>query len=276
MREFVRVFVQKFDPDQKVFDEMLPLELAENLEASRVDDGEDSTDQNSEVAPKVLIQAEDFGRGYAMPFYGYQRPSSDYFNSNLTLNNFVIADVSSGNHKVLLYDERAQGKDANALCSLRMLHHLSKIGLGARVSLSILDNCVGQNKSNSVMKFFSLLSLLFYEKVVLVYLIPGHSHMVADRVVAWCKNKVRGLNIYHPQDMAKKFGDVKNVEATFFDHNDPKRPFFVGWESLLNKYFLNMPPGFTGSYFLRHLPIAHMNQLAVTWVTKYKISPARN
>jgi hypothetical protein len=44
-----------------------------------------------------------------MPFYGHQIPSVDYFNSNLTLNNFIIAGVSTGNNLVFLYDERTQG-----------------------------------------------------------------------------------------------------------------------------------------------------------------------
>jgi hypothetical protein len=37
---------------------------------------------------------------------------------------------------------------------------------------------------NSTMRFTVLLCLLFYDKVVLLFLIPGHSHMIADRVVA--------------------------------------------------------------------------------------------
>jgi hypothetical protein len=37
------------------------------------------------------------------------------------------------------------------------------------------------------MMFCAMLSLLFYKKVVCLYLIPGHSHMIADRVLAWMK-----------------------------------------------------------------------------------------
>jgi hypothetical protein len=32
--------------------------------------------------------------------------------------------------------------------------------------------------------FYALLSLLFYDKVALLFLIPGHFHNQADRVVA--------------------------------------------------------------------------------------------
>ena len=68
----------------------------------------------------VQIQAEDYGGGIALPHYGYRRPSADYFNSNLMTYNFVIADISSGENNVFFYDERGQGKGADALCSLRI------------------------------------------------------------------------------------------------------------------------------------------------------------
>ncbi|EEY60621.1 uncharacterized protein PITG_13349 [Phytophthora infestans T30-4] len=94
------------------------------------------------IIPDTYDAAEDYRGGISMPYYGHVRPSANYFNSNLILQNFVVADISNGVNNVYFYDERAQGKDANALCSLR----------------SILDNCVGQNKSKAVLVFFAFLS----------------------------------------------------------------------------------------------------------------------
>ena len=59
----------------------------------------------------VLLQAEDYGGGIALPHYGYRRPSVDYFNSNLMSYNFVIADISSGENNVFFYDERDKAKE---------------------------------------------------------------------------------------------------------------------------------------------------------------------
>ena len=42
---------------------------------------------------------------------------------------------------------------------------------------------------------------------------------------------------------------TKSVKAEFLDHNDLKRPFFVSWSALLDKYFKKMLPGFTFYYF---------------------------
>ena len=103
--------------------------------------------------------------------------------------NFVIADITTGENNVYFYDERGQGKGADALCSLRLRYHLrkfeqySKTGQMPKLSMSLLDNCVGQNKSQDVIMFASLLSLLFYEKVAFMYFLPGHTHMHPDRVV---------------------------------------------------------------------------------------------
>ena len=95
--------------------------------------------------------------------------------------------MSKNENHVYFYDERAQGKDSHALCSLRLRYHLAKMPEGAECSFSLLDNYVGQNKSNAVLKLANLLSLLFYTKVTLLFLVSGHSHMIADRVVAWVK-----------------------------------------------------------------------------------------
>ena len=51
--------------------------------------------------------------------------------------------------------------------------------------ISIRDNCVAQNKSNATLKFEAFLSMIFYKLVLIIYLIPGHSHILPDRVVPW-------------------------------------------------------------------------------------------
>jgi nicotinic acid mononucleotide adenylyltransferase len=57
------------------------------------------------VAPQIQIQIEDFGGSFAMPHYGHLRPLADYFNSNLIVSNFVVADLISNNSDVFFYDE---------------------------------------------------------------------------------------------------------------------------------------------------------------------------
>ena len=98
---------------------------------------------------------------------------------------FIIANLS---YVTIL---RCMGKDKDALCSLRLNYHISsrqkcleENRTPPEVYVSIRDNCIGQNKSNVTMLFDCWLSLSFYKRVMLVFLLPGHSHMIADRVVA--------------------------------------------------------------------------------------------
>ncbi|CAM6105554.1 unnamed protein product [Calypogeia fissa] len=260
MSDFIKLFVKEKNPNQ-----VLPTVLLQDCIDSEVHTldkvlpdkvGALGSDLKKPPVPTVLIQAEDFGGSLALPYYGFNRPSADYFNSNLILHQFVSANINDDTNRVSFYDERGQGKGADALCSLRLCNYLDLLE-GYRVAgseapsylINILDNCVGQNKSNIVMKFFALVSLLLFEKVVLLYRIPGHSHMKADRVVAWCKGAIRGCNKYCPTEIAKACNGVKGVCAKFLDHRDPKRPFFINWEKILDKYFKSMPPRFTGYYF---------------------------
>lgn len=109
-------------------------------------------DDDSLQGCKVWLQCQDFAGNFSMPFYGDIRPSRDYYLSNLCLYNFVCADLSRNKNFVLSYDERGQGKGGDAMCSLRL-----KLYLEATFNTDpkdrpdtlfvILDNCVGQNKS---------------------------------------------------------------------------------------------------------------------------------
>ncbi|KAE8960311.1 hypothetical protein PR001_g30422 [Phytophthora rubi] len=207
----------------------------------------------------MQIQIEDFGGGLPLPNYGNRRPSADYFNSNLMLHNFVVADLTSGENNVFVYDERAQGKGADALCNLRLFQHLrlrqqyrqasNEAPENTHTLLLILDNCVGQNKSRVVFMFYAMLSIVFYKKVLLLFLLPGHSHNSADRVVGWCKRNLKGKNLYDPGEVVAQMNTTPAIKAEFLDHRTGTDPFFVGWKALLSKYFESMPDGYTANYF---------------------------
>ena len=113
---------------------------------------------------------------------------------------------------------------------------------------NFLDSCVGQNKSNSTMMFCAM-SLLFYKKVVCLCLIPGHSHIIADRVAAWMKNSIRGKQMFHPSQFVESCNQINSVNACFLDLTGNDCNFFIGWDSLLAKYFKKLPSGFTHGYF---------------------------
>ena len=171
------------------------------------------------------------------------------------LHNFVIADITGEKNNVHFYDERSQGKGADALCSLRLRYHLEKMrvfqknGIQPQLSMSLLDNCVGQNKSQVVIQFMCLLSVLFYKAVAVLYFLPGHSHMLPDSVVGYCKRAIRRLNLYTPSQIVDCCSKVKSVYPEFLEESDQDKPFRVNWAVKLSKYFVKMPSGFTFYYF---------------------------
>ena len=113
---------------------------------------EDTIDPESIVDTKnVLLQCEDYAGNLVSPLFELERPSKDYYASNLNLYIFVITNMTTGKNYVYLYDERAQGKNAEALCNLRIRYHIkilneNYIGKNKpipRTFYSIMDNCVG-------------------------------------------------------------------------------------------------------------------------------------
>ena len=203
----------------------------------------------------ALVTAEDYGMSGSFPHYGQIRPQSDYFNSNLNWHNFVMSDISRSENNIFLYDERTMGKDKQALCSLRLNFHIENLRRCERenkrhpeIFISIWDNCVGQNKSNTTMQFDAFLSLSLYKRVLVIFFIPGHSHMIPDRVVAWMKAGIKNKNIYNPNDLEKEINKVKNIKANFFAHTDRWRPCFDKWDQFLGKHLKKLPAGFTNNY----------------------------
>ena len=225
MRAFNETFTSNMDPHFSLSLDILPDEIDDEMKENDYDnisslqsgalDYDPVTEIESHNSPIVTLQAEDYGGNLSLPHYGYKRPSADYFNSNLLLYNFVQSDLVSGLNKFTFYDERAQGKGGDALCNMRLDYHLMKAKSETKptISISILDNCVGQNKNNTVMKFHAFLSLCLYERVVLLYLLPGHSHMHADRAIAWMKDSIRKLSLFTPDEIVEKVSSVKSLQG---------------------------------------------------------------
>lgn len=138
-------------PEAKIFDDAV-----DSLPDFLDDDFRKMSLDESTHSPRVRLQCEDYGGNLTLPHYGRHRPGRDYYVSNLSVMNFIISDLTSGINQVFLYDERAMGKGCDALCSLRWLYHFrlyincrdnGKLSEFPDTLYLIMDNCVGQNKS---------------------------------------------------------------------------------------------------------------------------------
>ena len=140
---------------------------------------------NAPVCPKVILEAHDFGGSLPLPHYGIRRPGVDYYQSNLMQHNFIMCKIGRQEHRIMFYDERDQGKGADACISMRMIHYLRKLselraaGLKPEeeVSLMVLmDNCTGQNKTRAVMQFFCMLNAEYSFQESCTFLFCNGSH----------------------------------------------------------------------------------------------------
>uniref|UniRef100_UPI00358E39F6 uncharacterized protein n=1 Tax=Myxine glutinosa TaxID=7769 RepID=UPI00358E39F6 len=264
MNEAVKAYQSAWAPDQPLVD-ACPLELDTDQELQRgqthreTGSEDDKAGGDPEVVPeadvtavKVLVQCEDYGQAIPLPSYKSHRPNVDYFNSDLHLQNFNLCNITNASNKILLYDERHAGKDGNAVCSLRwhahtqLIKNLIKDGQQPPTMLvKVMDNCVGQNKSQVTQMFSALLSTLLYERVADFFLIPGHSHMKADQVVGNCKRLLLRQNIYLPQQVADAYNTIHSMNAEVIT---PASGVFMRWEAFLKKHMKPLPGGLTGSY----------------------------
>jgi len=55
---------------------------------------------------------------------------------------------------------------------------------------------------------------------MLIYLIHGHSHNIADWIIVWCHNAMEGKNFYILMAIIKVVNQVKGVNTKFIDHRE--------------------------------------------------------
>ena len=212
----------------------------------------------------VDVQMEDFAGTLPLPMLNLTKFAAAYYHSHLSMFAFVICNITYGENRIILYDERAQGKGAEALCNLRFRYYFEKFKKrfesGCRgdnlypILYLIMDNCVGQNKSQAVFKFFLLMSLMFYRQVIAHFNLSGHSHLCNDVVTGHAKTALRRMNTYHPKQMVECMNSVKGIVAEFIDHENQGSYLFTGWENFLDSLFPDIDSskikgGYTSCFF---------------------------
>ena len=112
-----------------------------------------------------------------------QIPVQDiYYYRQLTVCTFGIHNLKSKAMTCYVYHEGEAGKGANDVCSF-LKHYFEQDAERKIKKLYIFgDNCCGQNKNNTMIRFvMSLIELKIFEKVEIFFPIRGHSFMPCDR-----------------------------------------------------------------------------------------------
>ena len=207
---------------------------------------------DSNIVSKLQVEIEDFGQEKLLPSFRLRRPGADYFNSSLNVRNMNFISCSPGSQsKMYLYDERNGGKGGDEVCSLRWNHLKLSMKSSSENNIpiplyhvAVLDNCSGQNKSNTSLKFEAMLSLLgIFKTRTKLYLKPGHSHNQSDVITGECARFLKMKDLFTIEQMAMEMNASKNVNVSVFDSET-----FFHWEHFLNKYFKDLPVGFSKYY----------------------------
>ena len=96
-------------------------------------------------------------------------------------------------------DDGKQGKGVNGTLSL-VLYAIQKYNCGEKKFVVACDNCVGQNKNNYSLFFYSwLIDRNMYDEIELNFMIPGHTKFICDscfgliKILYW-KSKVNTID----------------------------------------------------------------------------------
>ena len=178
----------------------------------------------------------DYGQNMECPCLNQWQPGATYYMSPLTINNLGVVNQanlqSDGQVKDLMhchvYHEGIGNKGGNNVCSL--LHKtLDSEGLlrendpGLELNV-IYDNCSGQNKNNTVLRYLLwLVELGYFRRVNFIFLIVGHTKNSADRLFNALKLDYRKQNVYTMKGLLTCLSRsqychiVETKEEDFFD-----------------------------------------------------------
>lgn len=113
-------------------------------------------------------------------------------------------------NNIFVYENMLMGKDNNYFWSLHLSYDIrsKSIPESERTEqiknlISVLDNYEAQKKSNTTMKYACTQYLLFYELVLMLFLIPGHSQMAESKVISKGKNALSSMNIYQLSEIVQ-------------------------------------------------------------------------
>jgi hypothetical protein len=192
-----------------------------------------------------------------LPVFNHEQPNCTYYFSPLGVYNLGVVNEA---HKYSeedvrehlyahVYHEGTGKKGSNNVASLIMktLKHmgiLDETKIGGHLVI-IFDNCVGQNKNNTVIKLVSYLTEMgYFNKVTFVFLIVGHTKNTADRMFNLLKINYRIQNLYTMDQLQECLNKSNNVSILMTEESD-----FYDYESFLNLFYRDL----SGQVVVNHI-----------------------
>lgn len=114
--------------------------------------------------------------------------------------NLGIKNLQTGKSHFYLYHEGQDKKGPNEICSLLNEYITKNIPQNCKELHIFSDNCPGQNKNNTVVRFLmTLVATGRFEKIFQYFPVCGHSFLPCDRDFGVIKRKLKRIDhIYTP------------------------------------------------------------------------------
>jgi len=179
----------------------------------------------------------DYSQNLVLPQKSNQ-PGPFYFFSLRNYYLFGITDESSNYQMNYLIDEGQCAKGSNEVVSM-LWNFLSSLPLTRRKHIIFnADNCIGQNKNNTLMKFFSWVCLTGNAQIIEVkFMIKGHTFFAPDSNFSHIKRKYRRSDAFSIEHLAEivrrssKTNDAKVLDSSYF----------FEYKETLSKLFKDIP-----------------------------------
>ena len=190
----------------------------------------------------------DYCQNMAIPYLGANQFGEAYYWSPLWVYCFGIADETSVDERTLMdayyYFEHEGFKGGNNVASLIDKHFLKNNMLDkddpiGEVVFSF-DNCGGQNKNQIVLGYFAhRVEEGYFNKVVVCFLVRGHTKNACDRTFNLLKNEYRKKDLYSSKQLDEVLNKAEDVTATKVEADE-----FLDWAAAIKPLF-SMPPSET-------------------------------
>ena len=156
-----------------------------------------------------------------------------------------MCDEGNNSQVNYLIDEaRSCGKGANSIVSM-VQHYLENFTHGEANILLHADNCVGQNKNNTMIGYLAWrVSTGLNESCELSFMIPGHTKFSPDRFFGMIKRKYRRTKVDSLAQIAEVVNSstLEGRNTAYVIGHDTTSPFtFYNWSEFLQVYFTVVP-----------------------------------
>ena len=171
---------------------------------------------NKDQLRRVYTFVVDYGQNMELPISNKEQPGCTYYFSPLSVFNLGVVNharayndgcVSEHLH-CHVYHKGVGKKGANNVASLiiktlRQLNILRDDSVGSELNV-ILDNCLGQNKNNTVLRMAVwMMAMNYFKEVNFIFLVVGNTKNAADRLFKSLKDGYRRQNLFTFQDLVE-------------------------------------------------------------------------